>query len=123
LKIKTSSFLVEPTKMSLTTYSRDYLQAIPQQRKEQAVDSIVQTILSEIHAAAAVGGTSYRYVRPPKDGRVPAHRHPELVLTDADIIAGFFARFPGCKIYYEEAWVDSGRDTKTLKKGIVIDWS
>jgi hypothetical protein len=109
--------------MSLTTYSRDYLQAIPQQRKEQAVDSIVQTILNDIHTAAAVGGTSYRYVRPPTDGRGFAHRHPEVVLTDAEIIAGFFARFPGCKIYYEEAWVDSGRDTKTLKKGIVIDWS
>ena len=48
---------------------------------------------------------------------------PAPVLTDAEIIAGFFERFPGCKVYYEEVWVESGTDTKTLKKGIVIDWS
>lgn len=108
--------------MSLQTYSRDYLQAIPQQRKEQAVDDIVRTIISDIRTAAAVGGTSYRYVRP--DSRGGVHCDPLApVLTDAEIIAGFFARFPGCKVFYEEAWVESARDTKTLKKGIVIDWS
>ena len=86
------------------------------------MDSIVRTILNDIHTAAAVGGTSYRYVRPSGPGSGMIHP-PDPVLTDAEIVAGFFTRFPGCKIYYEEAWVDSGRDTRTLKKGIVIDWS
>lgn len=110
-----------PANMSLQVYSRDYLQSIPQQRKEQAMDGIVQTIINDIHTAAAVGGTSYRYVRPVNINSVSSYP-PAPVLTDADLIAGFFARFPGCKVYYEEAWVESGRDIKILKKGIVIDW-
>ena len=109
--------------MSSQTYSREYLQAVPQQRKKQAMDSIVQMIINDIHTAAAVGGTSYRYVRDDRANHYVAGGHPVTVLTDAEIIAGFFARFPGCKVYYEEAWVEAGRDTKTLKKGIVIDWS
>jgi hypothetical protein len=100
--------------MSFQTYSRDYLQAIPQQRKEQIVDTIIQGFIQDIHTAAAVGGTSYRYIR-------SLLSFPEV--TDAEIVAGFFARFPGCKIYYEDVWVDVGNDTKKRKKGIVIDWS
>jgi hypothetical protein len=98
--------LVEPDHMSVQTYSRDYLQAVPQQKKKEQMDKIVQEIIGDIHTAAAAGGTSYRYVR------------ESSALTDAEIVAGFFERFPGCKVYYEEA-VDH---TKRLKKGIVIDW-
>lgn len=108
--------------MSLQTYSREYLQAIPQQRKEEAIDSIVQYILHDIRTAAAVGMTSYRYVKPDTVREIKSYP-PAPVLTDAEIIAGFFARFPGCKVYYEEVWVESASNTKTLKKGIVIDWS
>jgi hypothetical protein len=100
--------------MSFQTYSRDYLQAIPQQRKDQILDTIIQGFIQDIHTAAAVGGTSYRYIRPHLSV-------PEI--TDAEIVAGFFARFPGCKIYYEDIWVDVGNDTRKRKKGIVIDWS
>lgn len=100
--------------MTLKTYSRDYLQSIPQQRKEQLIEGIVLYIINDIETAALVGGTSYRYIR-------PQFSFPEL--TDAEIVAGFFARFPGCKIYYEDVWVEVGSDTKQRKKGIVIDWS
>jgi hypothetical protein len=100
--------------MTLQTYSREYLQSIPQQRKQDEIDRIVNKFKTQIFTAAAAGFTSYRYVR---DAR------PVVVLTDAEIIAGFFERFPGCKVYYEDVWVESGKDTKTLKKGIVIDWS
>ncbi len=107
--------------MSIRTYSREYLQAIPQERKKQLVDRIIQGFINDIHTAAAVGMTSYRYVRPTAMG-VNSYP-PDPVLTDAELVAGFFERFPGCKVYYEEVWVESGTDTKTLKKGIVIDWS
>lgn len=78
------------------------------------MEGIVQYIIIDIHTAAAVGGTSYRYIR--EQFSVPE-------LTDAEIVAGFFTRFPGCKIYYEDVWVDVGSDMKKRKKGIVIDWS
>jgi hypothetical protein len=108
--------------MNSQTYSRDYLQAIPQQRKEEAIDKIVKGIIHDIHTAAAVGMTSYRYVKEDANRHGKPY-HPSPVLTDDEMIAGFTARFPGCKVFYEEIWVEEGRDTKKLKKGIVIDWS
>lgn len=108
--------------MSLQTYSREYLQAIPQQRKEQMIDGIVQGFIQYIHTAAAMGGSSYRYVKSDRGIAVGSYPPPP-VLTYEELISGFEKRFTGCKVFYEEAWVESARDTKTLKKGIVIDWS
>jgi hypothetical protein len=108
--------------MSLQTYSREYLQNIPQQRKEAAVDRIVQEFKGNLFNAAALGKTSYMYTRS-NTHRAAQCNPPEPILTDAELVAGFFARFPGCNIYYEESWVDTTSNTKTLKKGIVIDWS
>lgn len=106
-------------RMGSQVYSRDYLKNIPQERKKQKIDRIVAGIINDIHNAAAAGGTSYRYVRSTEVKSYP----PDPVLTDAEIVAGFFECFPGCKIYYEDNWVESGKDIKILKKGIVIDWS
>ena len=86
------------------------------------MDGIVQMIINDIRTAAAVGMTSYRYVK--KEKAVSVNSYPPApVLTDEEMIAGFAARFPGCKVFYEETWVEVGRDTKKLQKGIVIDWS
>jgi hypothetical protein len=105
--------------MSFQVYTREYLQSIPQRRKQEQIDKIIQGFINDIHAAAAVGLTSYRYVRPVSNDILSSY--PEL--TDPELIAGFFARFPGCKVYYEDVWLDSVRDIKILKKSIVIDWS
>ena len=103
-------------------YSRDYLQNVPEMRKQQEIDGIVGHFISSLVNAAASGKTTYMYVRP--DTRKGVGCHPPLpVLTDAELVAGFFTRFPGCKVYYEESWVESGPTTRVLKKGIVIDWS
>ena len=108
--------------MSAQLYSRDYLQSMPEQRKQQEINGIVGQFHGELLNAAASGKTSYMYVRP--DTRKLVGSHPSLpVLTDAELVAGFFTRFPGCKIYYQEEWVESGPTTRVLKKGIVIDWS
>jgi hypothetical protein len=105
--------------MSAQVYSRDYLQNIPQQRKQQRIDGIVSNFSKSLIDAAAEGKTSYMYVLYTNDTLVMSW--PPL--TDAELIAGFFTRFPGCKIYPEEEWVESGPTTRVLKKGIVIDWS
>jgi hypothetical protein len=47
----------------------------------------------------------------------------EPVITNEDYISAFKQRFPGCKITYEEKWVDASSNTKHLTKGILIDWS
>ena len=100
-------------------YSREYLQSIPQERKQQQINGIVQTFIQELVNAAALGKTSYTYVRP---AFMKMHS-PFPELTDAELIAGFHARFPGCNIYYDESWVETNTTTRVLKKGIVIDWS
>ena len=108
--------------MSLQTYSREYLQSIPEKRKQEQIDDIVQSFINELRTAAAVGGTSYRYVRPSRDSCAMSYPPPP-VLNNDDLIAGFQERFPGCKVFYEEVWVATGPNTQNLKKGIVIDWS
>ena len=110
--------------MSVQVYSRDYLQSMPEQRKQQQIDGIVSNFRSELLCAAETGKTSYMYVRPTNNGsQISWPSHSPTPLTDAELIAGFFTRFPGCRIYNEEQWVESGPTTRVLKKGIVIDWS
>ncbi len=104
------------------TYTREYLQGLPEQRKQQHIDSIVGQFQGELVATAASGKTSYMYCRPDMHKGVHCHPPPPM-LSDEELILGFQTRFPGCKVSYEESWVDTGRDTRTLKKGIVIDWS
>jgi hypothetical protein len=108
--------------MNSQVYSRDYLQSMPEQRKQQVIDGIVNQFCGSLMNAAAEGKTSYMYVRPTNNGPISCWP-PQPVVTDAELIAGFITRFPGCKIYYEETWVESGPTTRNLKKGIVIDWS
>jgi hypothetical protein len=103
-----------------TTYSREFLKSMPEQVKQQEIDLIVNRFIQEIRNTAARGKTSYLYVR---DSQRDHRCSPPPPLTDADLIAGFFTRFPGCNIYYDESWVETNSSTRTLKKGIMIDWS
>jgi hypothetical protein len=103
---------------NITTYSRDFLKSMPEQRKQEQIDRLVGRIMKEIFPLASTGKTTYLYVK--NNDRQMSN---EPLLTDAEIIAGFFTRFPGCKIYYDESWVETNSSTRTLKKGIMIDWS
>jgi hypothetical protein len=107
-------------------FTRDYLQSAPEREKQTRIDEIVNSFRNELYNAAKMGKQSYMYVRPQKrNGPHISFPPPPQAseVTDDELIAGLFARFPGCKIYYEEQWVNVSSDTRTLKKGIVIDWS
>ncbi len=103
-------------------FTRDYLQSAPEREKQTRIDEIVNSFRNELYNAAKMGKKSYMYVRPQKTTGVNSWPPPPEI-TDDEVIAGLFERFPGCKIYYEEQWVNVSSDTRTLKKGIVIDWS
>lgn len=109
--------------MNSQIFSRDYLRGIPEQRKQAIIDQITASFRGELFNAAASGKTSYMYSRSTKHngGMITCPPAPEV--TDAELIAGLFTRFPGCNIYYEETWTDVNPTNRTLKKGIVIDWS
>lgn len=105
------------------SYSRDYLKGIPEQIKQQLIDNTVSRFIQDLRSAAANGKTSYLFVKDDDKAKDHACRTNQPLLTDADLIAGFCKRFPGCNIYYDESWVETNSNTRTLKKGIMIDWS
>ena len=123
MKLNTFWLLVEPVTMNSQTFSREYLQNIPEQRKQQLVDSIVQGFIHQLQNSAAEGKTSYLYEMSMGKGSFAYSNPTRPVITDDELVQRFQKKFPDCKVTYEEVWVDSGRDTKTLKKGIQIDWS
>lgn len=92
-------------------FSREFLQGVPEHRKHQLIDSIVQSFRIELYNAAAEGKKSYIYVRPQQTSDVNSWL-PTPEVTDAELIAGFFTHFPGCAIYRDET-----------TRGFVIDWS
>jgi len=48
---------------------------------------------------------------------------PCSALSVDDLISEFKLKFPNCRVSFKETWVDVNKTTKTLKSGIVIDWS
>ena len=109
--------------MNSQIFSREYLQSAPELQKQARIENIVQSFKSQLYAAAASGKKSYMYTRPTNSGISVGTYPPLPEITDAELIAGLFTHFPGCNIYYEEAWTEVSPTNRTLKKGIVIDWS
>lgn len=119
------------------SYSREYLQSIPELRKQETIDWIVGGFIQQLKQNASEGKTQY-WVNLDYDERgcrrnnlhVGAMMETNKVnsqlihgLTINELIHGLQNRFPGCKISYEESWVETNSNTRTLKKGILIDWS
>ena len=132
--------------MSFETFSRAFLQGVPDQRKQQCIDNFIKRFIRDLKQNAAEGKTSYRvslgnnYAGMKGDKAPPSlyaetkyyyqplnyHRGmaiDEPVITNEDYISAFKQRFPDCRITYEEKWVDASSNTKHLTKGILIDWS
>jgi hypothetical protein len=113
-----------PMNVGLQTFSREYLQGLPEQARQQAkkqeIDNIIRGFLGELQGAALKGHTSYMYN--PTNRRPMMHSGP-IVATNEDLIVAFQNKFPGCNVSYQEAWIDTSANTRVLTKGILIDWS
>ena len=111
-------------------YSRDYLRGIPeelrQQRKKQMIQNLLNSIVSNVTAAATNEKTSYM-----AEDRLYLSYYSQvdhapigrITLTNEEIITALQEKFPDCIISFQEAWVDTAHNTRTLQKGILIDWS
>jgi len=123
-----------------TPVSRSFLQGLPELRKQQMADQMVEGIICYIHNAATAGYTSYTYDptlyrRNIAAAKQMVHLQPKSmhasgnvqaeqpVITDEDLVAAFKRKFPDCAVSYEETWVDVTPQNRILKKGIRIDWS
>ena len=111
--------------MSSQVFSREYLQSIPEQRRQAHINAIINSHSQRILNVAGEGNTSYTYV---PDNRIDrqfrqTHGNLQTVVATEELIAAFQQKFPGCKVSYEENWVNTTPATKVLTTGIVIDWS
>lgn len=114
--------------MSSQTFSRSVLQGIPEQRKQQDIDGLIERFIHELLHAAAMGKTSYIY-NVDNCRELNKHLFPgganqtSPVITIDDLVSAFQRKFPDCHVSYQETWVDVDSKTMSLKKGIIIDWS
>jgi len=110
--------------MNNKVYSRDYLRGVPEERKQQKIEQIINQFGLEVVNAAAAHNTSYMVdmnLTHQNDSMCLAPPPPKF--TNAELIAAIQKRYPDCKVNYEEKWVETGRNTRVRKTGIVIDWS
>ena len=108
---------------SAPTLSRSYLQGIPEQRKQQRIDYIIQGFMHELLKVAEAGKTSYMYSLDLHHGVAQQSGPQPPVITNDDLVSAFQKKFPECDVSYQEKWVDVTPHNMILKKGIVIDWS
>jgi len=112
-------------------------------RKAKTVSSIVEYFRGSVIDDATKGKTSYliegskieelRNLNSNLCGMINNHtewfRHNlqknifTNKFTDEDVVAAFQTIFPDCKVTYEEQWIETARDMRVRKAGIVIDWS
>jgi hypothetical protein len=109
-----------------TVFNRSYLQSLPQKKKQEAIDSIINGFSQELLNHAQTGKTSYMFETQRLDmhnSRARQQYPPLPQLSLDDLVDRIPQRFPDCVISYRETWTDQNNNTKILKKGIVIDWS
>ena len=103
-------------------YTRAFLQGLPEQRKREEADRLINDHVERVKQLAAQGKTSYMFEPDNKAHKPP--QHPSFpVVTNEHFIAAFQRKFPDCTVSYQEAWVDVDATNRILKRGILIDWS
>jgi len=119
----------------MDTYSREYLQSLPEKKKREEVDAIIRGFITTLRRGAELGETSYFFDM--SNMRKVAHSDPRqkrqtitydqqsqsTTMTNEEIAERFQAAFPGCSVKYDEQWVETNASTKVFKRGITIEWS
>lgn len=110
--------------MTTRVFSREFLQGLPEQRKQQAIHNGIQSFIQSVQESAAIGRTSCIFEPPSCHTQLQTcPPQPALTITIDDYIQAFKQIFPECMIEYREVWVELSSTSRTLKKGIVVDWS
>jgi hypothetical protein len=124
------------------TYSREYLQAMPEKRKRDMIESyITNNITNAIITAAGENKTSYLFqitneslintsavkVRNAEANNYLGQYFRGMNVTIEDFILAFQKKFPDCKVAFVEKWIETPisltEKKNVLKSGIEIDWS
>lgn len=115
--------------MSGKTFSRNYLQGLPLERKRAEVVTLISSFLTSILRAAASGQKQYLFdmtemtydpsMDPPSNINVSKY----YTIPIDEMVPLFLEKFPDCTITYQELMVDTKFNFKVPQKGILIDWS
>jgi hypothetical protein len=106
-------------------YSRSYLRDLPDRRKKQEVDSMIQSFIFELNNHACRGITHYFFDMSNMKHIAEIGMYEKARTYNCsieEIMDEFKVRFPGCGIHYKEQWINTSATTSRLKKGIYIDW-
>jgi hypothetical protein len=95
--------------MDTQTFSRAFLQGIPEQRKQQHIETIIQNFISDLQNIAGTGRTTYLFDPAARAVRMYYNQWLPEITTD-DYISAFKRKFPDCAVSWQE-------------KGILIDWT
>lgn len=122
----------------MQTYSREFLQGLPDKRKQAEVDAMIKGFWQTMYLTAENGQTSYffdmttmRKITPEPTlkhvvqarAAINSQINSQTTMTNEEIVMRFQAVFTDCSVRYGEEWVESNASTKILKRGITIDWS
>lgn len=114
--------------MSLTdtTFTRAELRDLPEKRRRDAIRQAMPNLRAQV-IQAATDGKVFHLVDLREFNRMRTngvHCHPApYIPTDKDLVEGFKATFPDCKVEYTEMWEDTQPGVRQQKKGILVDWS
>jgi hypothetical protein len=106
------------------TFSREALQCARQQYlvaiRLEAIKRHVEQTFRLVLIAAQQGKTQFTIETQPDGFRVG-----DYTATPDDLLEGYRAKFPDCRVEYGETWEPSARNPNQMNKksGIIIDWS
>ena len=111
--------------MEQQTFSREYLQGLPEQIKRNTINAVIRTISNDVQRSAIGGETSYivEKIRITNLLKPSLSSNPSLNISINDIITEMQKKFPDCIVLYEETWVNVTRSNRVLTERILIDWS
>lgn len=106
------------------TFSRTMMQSARQQYlaviRREAITRHVENYSRFALVAAQQGKTQFTIETQPDGFRVG-----DYTATPDDLLEGYRAKFPDCRVEYGETWEPSARNPNQMNKksGIIIDWS
>jgi len=111
--------------MAEQTFSREYLQGLPEEIKRNIITHVINSIVSEVKRSAIMGETSHivEKIRITNLLKPSLSSNPKINISINDIITEMQKKFPDCIVLYEETWVNVTPSNRVLTERILIDWS
>ena len=116
--------------MNNNVFSRNYLQNIPNENKINEVNNMINQFIGDLTRVAGQGQKSYFYnmtnmqfVRNNQGAENIINNNQTYSVPMDELLVMFRNKFDGCIVSYQEIWTECIGGARTVKRGILIDWS